>query len=53
MIYFVRVEYLLNGWFRTHTVREFSDAVAAIEYATSQVGEGVVSARIYTNGEAA
>lgn len=53
MLYFVRTEYLLDGWFSTHTVREFTNAAAAIDYATARTEAGVVAVRIYTNGEAA
>jgi hypothetical protein len=53
MLYFVRTEYLLDGWLATHTVREFADPAAAIDYATARTEDGVVSVRLYTSEEAA
>jgi len=53
MIHFVRTDFLAGGFLKTHTVREFADAAAAIDFATSQIGEDVISVKIYTNGESA
>ena len=49
MTYFVRIEFQA-GFLKTHTVTEFTDAVEAIEFATSQTGNNVVSVKMYANG---
>lgn len=51
MTYFVRTEFLAGGWLKTHSVNEFDDPMAAIDFATAQTCAEVVSVKVYSNEE--